>query len=472
MDESSLTNLKGLVSELALISDGSTGFRDTASQCSFEVEPARYERSRAAIERILAEETLSDYFLVNEGANSTGVVLNKAKLVSDGVIFFLRPATYLEWVSGIDTFSANSFFTNTSDKTRIIIVNGLEKEYSGPLLKLLSTLAGVDANAAVFDDRALDQIPAGKKIRERVFVLAENFVIDPKPYLLFNPDLSAPILPLVKASIESLAASLAQEIRSDKSVTIRGLRRLDIPLALPGDLDDPELLEILEHLRECVSWIHEERSDTRSKLITNRLSLDIDESESLVFGVKKYLKGALEDARERYSFVISEASDEFNKEKRSIQSEINKQLQTYGSKTRDLLASILRDTLAGLFLVGFSLFGPAKPQDIPNLLRNEYINILFKGLAIYFAISFVVQAAVIITDLIQSRSELTKYATATRNYMRPSEISSFINDSLFWRELAFAIFFAIIFGLYVVIIFFCIYFPDLAIIPTIPPVAS
>jgi hypothetical protein len=463
-----IETIKSLVSHLTDLAANGEHVVDSETICEFSVPVPIFEKHESALNRDLDELDLNDYLRADPDAHNYHVNFNKQELIDNGIVFFVDQQRYQAWLSNIHPFESQSFF-NLNGVVKTVIVPGLQKEYSGPKINILST-ASVPAAPIVFEVGAFDNLPVNTKIREQVHIISSGVVIEPLNYVLNNPELNQDVSPFVRYAIMSLAACLIQEIRSADVITIRGLKRIELTLSHPADFDG-NLLELMKLLVKCVSWVNEEKSETRTKLISDRLSLDMSADQTFIFGINKYLEHALVEAKEKYGFIISEKSDEYHKERRAIQVEINKQLQSYAEKTRTLISTFLRDTLAGLFLVGFSIFGPTKPSDIPKILSNPYIGILFKGLGVYFVISLVVQAWVNITDVIQSRKELIRFTAETRNYMREEEVTKFIKDSLKSRETFFWISSAVLAFVYLIVILFCCFFPYLVnSVQYVPPI--
>ena len=110
-------------------------------------------------------------------------------------------------------------------------------------------------------------------------------------------------------------------------------------------------------------------------------------------------------AKERYGYILLDRQDAYVKELRLALKEFKSQADLYVSKQRTLISNLMRDVLAGLLLVGFTLF--TKFTEIEKLKGHEgIINAIFKGLAAYFIISSLMQVVNDIIDMVLSNREL------------------------------------------------------------------
>ena len=101
--------------------------------------------------------------------------------------------------------------------------------------------------------------------------------------------------------------------------------------------------------------------------------------------------------------------------------DLKAQSDLYSSKVRSLLGNLTRDVLAGILLIGFTMF--TKFTEIEKLSRYEnIINIIFCGLAIYFTASAITQAIIDTSDLILSRVELNHWCKCTSEVIPKKEL--------------------------------------------------
>ena len=88
----------------------------------------------------------------------------------------------------------------------------------------------------------------------------------------------------------------------------------------------------------------------------HRLTLEIDESKSLIHELNLHLEKAFEEAIQRYNFAILERREKYISELKELLKDIKNQSDLYSQKIRNLLNNLLRDILAAILLIGFTIF--------------------------------------------------------------------------------------------------------------------
>jgi hypothetical protein len=333
-------------------------------------------------------------------------------------LFFLIPDSFSNWLN-----SLNPFKWEGPDKV-IISVGGIKNAFGGPGFRIIppELIAGEDM------EWPAPNLPDDLKVRRHVRVVPNEVRIRPGTFLATRLSGQTKLDEvLLRNSFLTLSAALAQEIFSPERVIIKGYRNAEV--ALLGEPEKPDLKEI-ELLQEAVEWVYEERTDTRMKLLADRLSLELTAKKSWYSVLAGHLKGAFRQAKEMYRFVILDRQDAYYRELRSLLGELKNQSKAYTAKIKSMTDGLFRDVLASLFLVAFGLFSKTDVTRIGELLDNPYLLFLLKGLAIYLVISYLFQLINNWNDLRISKSELQKWIETTRNYLSAQEVSNKIEEAV------------------------------------------
>jgi len=335
----------------------------------------------------------------------------KAREAED-TLLFLSERGFKDWVKNLDPFTKiNTLYPEFSGPTTIR-VRGLQEGFGGPELWVLPLEAEGKQSES---DLAL---PDGDAVRGLIHINADEIInIRPRVWSFNWGDLTGPLAgPLVRFSAITLASCLVQELKRFSKhieVTIKGTKRVSVPLIGPADDDFSVLLPCL---LETVKWVYEERPETRLQLIMDRLSIDIDANGSLLEGMKLYLALALQQARDSYGFVISERKDAYHKEMRELMKEMKTQADLYAAKVRELVSSLTRDVLGVLVLVGFSFIGKFDATNIATMLVSAQFALLCKVLAGYLAFSGILLLITSERDASMTYSEVKKWLEILKNY--------------------------------------------------------
>lgn len=396
-------------------------------------------------------EEISDFLALKEDIDESYTInFNKENLLKNGIYFFSSTATFEIWLEKIDPFTAKSFF-NSSNRIKYIFVFGLRKSFSGSRLVIGPPSLVIPSRISVIKNF----IPGDSDIKKNIHVTSDGLFIEPQNFLLEEYESSKWGLKLLNISIQSMAFCLGQEIDSSKKITIRGIKRVEFSVST--ELSDfKKAKELYLSLTEAIAWIYEERIQTRLKFLCDRLSLDLNPENSFLLELHKYLPEGLREAKERYTFFITERSEEFSMEIRSLQGQIMERAKIYSEKLRELSSGLLRDLLAIIFLIAVGILGNSDQETLTNLISTNRIKYLFAGLAIYLIISFILQLFFNITDILSSKSELINFSKTTRNYLREDEIKKRISDSLSDRETTFIVSYVILFVIYSIMVYLCL----------------
>ncbi|WP_369920779.1 hypothetical protein AB8E32_00360 [Marinomonas polaris] len=229
-------------------------------------------------------------------------------------------------------------------------------------------------------------------------------------------------IPHLKRSIAKLlAACLVQELRTvdgAEQITVKGSKKQTAGLS-SGTEDISDTL--LEELNNAVMWVYEERSETRLQLIMDRLSLDMNDSDSYLASLEKYLGRALEQAKDSYAFVILDRKDDYHKEVRDLIKDMRAQADLYAIKTRSLVSSLARDTLGVLVFFSFSFMARAMKFDLETFQTNEVISLILKVIGVYLTVSLVLQLMVHLRDDHLTKQENEHWLKVLQNYTRTDD---------------------------------------------------
>ena len=222
--------------------------------------------------------------------------------------------------------------------------------------------------------------------------------------------------PFIRLGILALSSCLVQELRCEQDnykVTLRGLKRQELPLF--NDLDTYDII-LLKNLIKAVAWVYEERSETRLKLIMDRLSMDIGPRMSLVKGMESFLEDALQQAKDSYAFVILERKDAYHKEMRDLLKDMKSQADMYAAKVRDLVSSLTRDILGILIFVALSFISKFDQNKLTELLNSIELATFLKFLAGYLILSSTLQSISHFRDANLSYEESKQWLGILQNY--------------------------------------------------------
>lgn len=370
------------------------------------------------------------------------VVIHKPKILealpllrpNEQRILFLLNTSFVSWARLLGAFKKCEIdFTNPTT----IIAAGLPDSFGGNLLWVLPIVKFEGFTPP--HDTAIPKLPNSEDVRKLIHVITDQPTsINPASFALTWGNLSLPEATIFfRIYCVLLAGCLAQDIYiSDGSVrcSIKGTKRLDLPLEDPLD---PIMNEVGAKLTETVSWIYEERAETRQKLIADPLSIDLDPNKSLVSGLSKYLGNALKQAKDRYAFVILDRKDAYYKELRDIMKDVRAQADLYANKIRDLINALFRDLLGVLILIGLSLIAKFDPTKITSLGSSPEIVLFFRALSGYFVLSFFFQLISHSRDVSLSWSESNGWLDLMRDYTSDAELEERFRKPLKARRLTF-----------------------------------
>lgn len=364
-------------------------------------------------------------------------ILNKTESGEHRIVFFTK-AGFLQWCEQVEPLrTADSLHQGRT----MIAVAGFTMSFGGPQL----TVCGLNLPPSVVPTERKPGLPDSRQVHELIHIISDQVLkVNPRLFELSWGAVDCELaLPIQRLFVAQLAACLAQDVfvKDGKLYAIlRGTKRLELPL-----LPDTNLtydFQVIDRIANAVAWVYEERAETRHRLLSDRLSIDIDPSNSLVEGLFANISEALKQAKERYGFVVMERKDAYYKELRDLLKDVRVQADLYAAKVRDLVSSLFRDTLAVLVLIGFTLLPKFDSKQIVTAPFSLEVEIFFRILAGYFILSFLLQAFSHVRDLSLSWEESNHWLTLIRDYTSPYELEVNFKKPLkrrqhtFWFALA------------------------------------
>lgn len=344
-------------------------------------------------------------------AKSDLAALVKARPDETTVLFFSLPAM-VAWAKSRDPFTATTQLGPDFSKPVTLRVNGLTSGFGGAELWVLplhgDPPTGVEGSL----------LPTTSAVNDVIHLNIDKLIkVSPTAWALTWGDLEcSAAVPWLRLSCMVLAACLVQELRRSgdaTDVTVRGTKRVSLRLADPDQKCPPEFAA---QLVTAVQWVYAERAETRLKLVMDRLSIDLDDNQSFLTGLQSYIAAALQQAQDSYAFVILERKDAYFKEMRDLMKDMKAQADLYAAKIRDLVASVTRDILGVLVLIGFSFLGKFDPNNLRGLLASPELALLLKFLAGYLVLSCVLQMVTHFRDAQLAYSESARWLGLLRNY--------------------------------------------------------
>lgn len=387
--------------------------------------------------------------------NSWEINFNKAGLFQNAVSglienFFTSQNTFKEWLDGSDPFSKENPFNKYTNKN-LFVFDLTDPIYSSSL-KILPVNSNQQLN--VINEYTF---PSPEKINESVNILTnKDIVINPNSFLVIDGDVEGLIgKSLRKKAASILATSLVSNFYGNEKIVLDGYRNINLKL---NDSSDEITHKGIINLCQTVEWIYQERVSTRKKLLAERLSIDVNISDSFISGLEKHLENALIQAKNRYNFIILDRKDLYLKELKDLLKDIKGQSDLYSSKIRTLLSNLLRDSLAAIFLIGFTIF--TKFSDNLQLDKIKLLEYVFNGLTLFYIISISYQVFVDIFDISVSKKELLYWKNTTRELLPESEFNTHINQSLKGRRTSLYILYPLIIISYLLVALGCFKFPE------------
>lgn len=362
---------------------------------------------------------------------SWSITLSKASLAAllksrdeEQKFLFFSTQTFIAWLSELDPFIKISEFDPDFSTPVTFFVNGITEAFGGPSLWVLPPKSEEPDLTSIKEIK----LPEKDEVLKLIHINADCLInVSPKGWVVTWGNLTQPAAKtLGNLSAMVLSASIVQELKRSQNnleVTLRGTK-----LISPTLIRNVDVSSFLPTLIETVEWVYDQRPETRLKLITDRLSIDISPDQNLLEGMKAHLAEALKQAKDSYSFVILERKDAYHKEMRELMKDMKSQADLYASKVRDLVNSLTRDVLGMLVFLGFSFIGKFDREHLDTVLESNELSLLMKFMAGYLMMSYLLQLITHISDASLSFNESQKWLKVLQNYTsRQDNNDGFIN---------------------------------------------
>ena len=407
---------------------------------------------------IINKTELEEYNGARNSFSTWRININKQNLIAKkfnpdfNSNFFLRAAKCETWLNATNPLDESNPLNKLSPLK--IIIRDVPIPFGGEHLYFLPAeekfFSQIHKNSVV--------LPTIENIKENVhFITDFKIGFNPNTYIITEGDFSSPLSKcILKQSSIVLSCCILNEFYAFDRVVLDGLKLTTLTLS---DATINYEYNFNQELVTLISWMYEDRVSTRKKLFNERLTLEIDESDCLIKSLQEHLTPALEQAKERFNFVILDRKDEYVKELKDLLKDLRTQSDLYSLKIRTLLSNFLRDILAGIILIGFTIF--TKFTDNIGLDKHKLIDYVFTGLAIYYLISIILQAAIDWTDIGITNKELRYWKKASKELIPEKEFDKHLKDSLKSRRNSLWILYPILSILYLVLAFACYKYPGI-----------
>lgn len=377
-------------------------------------------------------------------------IVNKRSVEGFHYNFFTSTDRCNQWLKTTDPLLQTCPFNNLNPLK--VLIEGLACSFGGEQVQFIApgspTVPPLSVNY---------NLPDRDKLRENIhFITNDNVNINLKAYSVQGGTGSdVEELFITKACI-ALTTCIVNEYYSFNKVILDGIKRVVI------SIDDGRTkinYDFYLKLLRLVDWIYEDRISIRKKLFNERLSLDLDTSGTLLEALTTCVDGALNQAKERYNFVIVDRKDAYVKELKELLKDVRMQSELYSVKIRNLLSNFLRDLLAAIVLIGFTIF--TKFTDNTNLANQNLLKYVFYGLSAYYILSIFMQTIVDWIDINVSKLEILYWKNATKELLPEQEFKAHIDRSLKGRRRSLRIIYPLFVLCYLLIALACWKYPTI-----------
>lgn len=364
-----------------------------------------------------------DTWNLSLGKSSLIKALAVADVADDTTLLFLSAANFQEWADRQLILSEG--FNWTGQLT--ILIDGIDASVAGPSLRATA----LTAELPPFDIEARTAFPSRDQLTSLVYFSSSVSRRRLMDSALTQGDLGSEWFAPLRHWAEVDAAELLTHeiaVRDSSPIGIlRGARRAE--LSIVGTEGAPTA-KALRDIQATVRWVFAEHAEARHALIVDRLGLEQVPSDSLLSLTRRAVKGALEEARDRYRLFVLEKKDSASKELRDVLKDVRTQADLYSSKVRDLVSNSLRDVLASLLLIGLGLIGRLDADKLAELVKSPAVDAFARLLAIYFVLSAAIQITVQARDMALTRKELLRWLQAARSQLPSDAIKSAVDEGV------------------------------------------
>lgn len=434
----------------------STGTSNIFSTLTEEISALSIQSSLNFFIDTSLKQNVTEYLEEIQEFDKWKVTINKSVLQNDkdenGIVtnFFFSKDKFINWCKSSNPFYEEHPFN--SNKYRVI-VHALENDFGGPNFVVCRNSSNIQS----LDWDQYDE----NLIYDTIHIISKSkLLIKPQNHFITFGNVDAVSKYFFRNSILILLSCLSSELYETGEIILKGYRRISLLIGLDY-VGDEVTSEYQTNLANAIVWIYQknERCDLRLKLLLERITLDIDFNRPYIQGLYSIINEATAQAKERYSFIIYDRKDLYQKELKDLLKDIKSLTEIFSSKVRGLLSNFLRDILATFVLIGITIF--SKVSDITNLFSNGLIKYVFMAFGIYYLFSAVIQLAVDCFDIIRSNTEFNYWKMITREYMSKDDFKTHRKNTLDPRLTGTAILYIFIFILYIAVGITCIYIPEI-----------
>jgi hypothetical protein len=337
-------------------------------------------------------------------------------------VLFFSEFFYLNWLQKLtsEMFSKDGCLNKFS--STVIWLGFGDVQVQGERLSIIS----LDRlPLSIFKNNDNISIPSSTDIKAQAhFVGQAETICEPLNYRLpSNIEACALTQPFYNAYEQLLCIALSKEFLGSNDIVISGIKRLNMKLVGEGHFCDLSQLATLESV---VSWVYEERIQVRLLLVMDRVSLDLIDNTSLIPSIYAHLANALEQAKDKYEFVIKDRKEAHAKELSDFQKDIKSATDGYSKSTNDLVSGLFKDALSAIFFLAIMLFSRLIGKE--ELLDSENVYWLFQALAGYLIASPLIRIYFERQSLILALSDLSHWKDTTRNHISHKDVSDLIDS--------------------------------------------
>ncbi|MFA7082570.1 MAG: hypothetical protein WC135_08160 [Bacteroidales bacterium] len=359
--------------------------------------------------------------------------------------FFYEKKNLIEWINKSNPFSEDYPLNKIKCK---IIVKDLSNSFAGANFMVVKEINNFPTSDWKNFNSSL--------IVNNVHIISKSkFLINPINHHIENGEIDDVSKYFYRNSILVLLTCLCNEVYENGKIILKGYRRIELDLGL--DYMGTEVSTKYQKLLvDALLWVYDdsEKCDLRLKLLLERITLDIDYKLPYIQSLYTIIENATIQAKERYSFIIYDRKDLYQKELKDLLKDIKKLTDNYSSKIRNVLKNLLRDILAAFLLIGITLF--SKVTEIEQLFDNKMIKYVFSAFGIYFILSAILQFIIDLFDYCRSVSEFNHWKKVTQEYMSTEDFERHKKDTLKWRSIGSIIIYNTIITLYIIIGICCL----------------
>jgi hypothetical protein len=367
---------------------------------------------------------------------------------------FMSEAGFLSWLSKEDPFSIKAGTDRIFTTKATFRIAGYKGLVFGPALIILGLDTVVPALPVL-----KPPLPDERTVQEQVRVVGVRAIrLRPQYWAITGGETTSEIaVAFSQKSAMVLAACLSQQI-SEKNdalfATYKGSGKKS-ELAIVPSILPPAALPVFA---AALAWAFEERTETRIKLIADRLAVDADVNLPIADALSPHIAEAFQQAKDSYDFVIADRKDAYHKELRDFMKDVKGQADLLAAKVRDLVGSLTRDALGVLVLFGFSFIGKFDAQKLAEMIASKEFELLAKALSGYLLFAGATAILVAQRDAVYGFREINNWFEILQNYSSKEDFKNrvlaplnerrkFLNRALFFIGLIYLLLAASIWNL-------------------------